>query len=164
MTGRAKHPGQKKDRPRGVQARRTSDSARGPKGAGALVCRDCGVVQHRGKWSWGKPPLTQLHSVRCPACTRIRDRRPAGIVQVPSDFLGQREELLNLALNVEEAEKAEHPLERLMKTQESKSRLVIHTTGVHLARQIAHKLARHFHRKPRMRYADGESYVEVDWP
>jgi len=163
MTGRARHPGQKKDRPRGVQSRRPGVFERTAKAAGAFVCDDCGVVQHAGKWSWGAPPLTELAGGRCPACQRIRERYPAGTIRLHPAFLEHREEIKQLARNVEQAEKAEHPLERLMEMQESEGDLVITTTGIHIARQIAHKLARRFHQRARLRYADDEGLVHVDW-
>ncbi|NOT29747.1 MAG: ATPase [Planctomycetes bacterium] len=163
MTGRAKHPGQKKDRPRGVTSRSPGVHARGAKAAGALVCGDCGVVQHRGKWNWGAPPLVQLSKGRCPACQRVRERYPAGTLRLPAHFLAHRQEVLQLIRNVEATEKLEHPLERLMAVEDSDGCLVVTTTGVHLARRIAHKLAKRFHAKPRIRYADDEELVHVDW-
>lgn len=163
MTGRAKHPGTKKDRPRGVQSRHPSAYARAPKSAGALVCDDCGVVQHGGKWYWGAPPLAEIQRGRCPACQRTRDGQPAGTIRLHPDFLEHGDEILQLIRNVEQAEKAEHPLERLMEVEQSDGRLVVTTTGVHIARQIAHKLARRFHRKARIRYADDEGLILVDW-
>lgn len=163
MTGRAKHPGQKKDRPRGVQSRHPRPYVHPAKVAGALVCKDCGVVQHGGRWSWGAPPPARLRKGRCPACQRIQDGIPAGTIRLHPAFLEHRKEVLQLARNVERSEKAEHPLERLMKVDESDGGLVIATTGIHIAHQIAHTLARRFHRKARIRYADDESVVHVDW-
>lgn len=163
MTDRAGQPGQKKDRPRGVPARGPGVHRRAAKAAGGLVCEDCGIVQHGGKWYFGAPPLAELARGRCPACRRIRDKYPAGTLRMPASFLARRDEVLGLIRNVEAAEKAEHPLERLMEIEESDGHLVVTTTGVHLAREIAHKLAKQFHRKPRFRYADGEDLVHVDW-
>jgi NMD protein affecting ribosome stability and mRNA decay len=128
-----------------------------------MVCDDCGVVQHGGKWYWGAPPLAEVKSGRCPACQRIRDRYPAGTIHLHRAFLEHREEILQLIRNVEQHEKAEHPLERLMEVEESDGRLVITTTGIHIARQIARKLVRRFHKRARVRYADEESLVHVDW-
>lgn len=163
MTGRAKHPGNKKDRPRGVVTRHAGLGAPGPKRSGAFVCADCGVVQHAGKWYWGAPPLAQPRSGRCPACQRIRARDPAGTIRLAPAFLARAEEVLDLARNVERAEKAEHPLERLMEVEQSDGHLVITTTGIHIARQIAHKLARRFHRRARIRYEEAGGVVHVEW-
>jgi hypothetical protein len=126
------------------------------------VCEDCGLVQHRGRWSSGAPPLTELRGGRCPACQRIRDRYPAGTIRLHPDLLEHRAEVLRLARNLERAERSEHPLERLMGVERADDHLVITTTGVHLARRIARHLARRFHRRARIRYADGEERMHAD--
>lgn len=163
MTGRAKHPGWKKDRPRGVPSRRPGIYRREAKAAGGFVCQGCGIIQHAGKWYFGAPPLAQLEAGHCPACERVRDRYPAGTLRIPTTLLAQRDAVLHLIRNVEAAEKAEHPLERLMEIEESDGYLVVTTTGVHLARAIAHRLAKELHSRPQFRYADGEELVHVDW-
>ena len=163
MTGRTKQSGRKKDRPRGVQARNMKVHGRTAKAAGAVKCTECGVVQHAGKWYWGAPPLAELHAGICPACQRVRERYPAGIIRLHRRFLERREEVLRLIRNVERAEKPEHPLERLMAVEESDGQLVVTTTGIHIASQIAHKLARRFHQKARLRYAKQEGLIHVDW-
>jgi hypothetical protein len=127
------------------------------------VCQDCGILQHAGTWHFGTPPETQLATGLCPACHRVRDRYPAGTLRIPDSFLAQRDAVIALIRHVETAERAEHPLERLMGIEEIDGRLVVTTTGVHLAREIAHRLARQFHEKPRFHYADGEELVHVDW-
>lgn len=163
MTGRAKHPGRKKDRPRGVPSKGPGLHRDAAKAAGGLVCADCGVIQHAGRWYWGAPPLAELEQGRCPACQRVRERYPAGTLRLPLGSVAERTEILQLIRNVEKHEKAEHPLERLMEVEESDGRIVVTTTGIHLARQLAHKLAKRFHRPARFRYADGEDLVHVDW-
>lgn len=163
MTGRTRRPGMKKSRPRGVTARNTKVYVRRRKAPGALVCPDCGVLMHSGKWYFGAPPLAELKEERCPACRRVRERYPAGTLRFPPRFLKHKREIVQLARNIEKLEKAEHPLERLMDVEESDGRLVVTTTGVHLARQIAHRVSKRFHAKPRFRYADGERLVHVDW-
>jgi hypothetical protein len=163
MTGRTTHLGQKKDRPRGVQSKRPKLYIHLAKAAGALVCADCGVVQHGGRWTWGAPPLTGVKKGRCPACQRIRDHYPAGVIELHPAFLEKRVEVLRLMRNVEKAERTEHPLERLMDTEPANGHWIVTTTGIHLARQIAHGLARRFHQKARIRYAENESLIHVDW-
>jgi len=163
MTTRRSNPGRKYDRPRGVTARNPRVLARGPKAAGALVCADCGLFQHAGRWRRGKPPLGALRAGRCPACERVRQSYPAGTLRLPGDFLRHRTEVLRMIRNVARAESDEHPLERLMAAEVSDGHLVVTTTGVHLARAIASRLARRFHRKPRLCYADGEKLLHVSW-
>ncbi len=163
MIGRTKHPGEKKNRPRGVIQRNPETYRNRAKASGAQSCAGCGLVQHRGRWSRRAPPRARVASGLCPACRRVRDRYPAGTLRLPQDFFVDREAILRMLRHAEEIEGAEHPLERLMDVEERDGELVVTTTGVHLAREIAHELGRQFHRKPRFRYADGESLVHVDW-
>lgn len=164
MTGRTNHPGTKKDRPRGVISRGAGVGKRKGKVAEGVVCRTCGVVQSKGNWSWGSKPEGQSKKVFCPACTRVRERYPAGTLTIPAELRGKGDEVARLVRNLEQGEREEHPLERVMEIVEEDGALVITTTGVHLARLAAHRLAKHFHRKPRIRYADSEDLVHVDWP
>jgi hypothetical protein len=129
----------------------------------AQVCTGCKLVNERGRWRWGAPPVAELHSVLCPACKRIRERDPHGTLRLPPSFSAHAEEIRGMLKNLEEAERAEHPLERLMEVKDGPEGLLVTTTGVHLARRIASSLARRFHEKPRMRFEDGKERVLVDW-
>jgi NMD protein affecting ribosome stability and mRNA decay len=144
-------------------ARGPGVSRRAGKGVDGLLCKECGLVQVRGTWSFMPAPSDRVAKVLCPACTRVRDRYPAGVVTVPAELVDQREEITNLVRNLEQNEREEHPLERVMDVKTVAGALVVTTTGVHLARHVAHKLAKRFHKKPRIRYADDEDLVHVDW-
>ncbi|MCB9883685.1 MAG: hypothetical protein H6832_17305 [Planctomycetes bacterium] len=100
----------------------------------------------------------------CPACERIRDRMPAGIVElsmVPSEL---REEIVHMIENLEQRERVEHPLERLMDIESSRDgELRITTTGMHLSRGIASALRRRFHQGVNIQYPDGDGPVRIAW-
>ena len=130
----------------------------------ALVCTECGVVHHEGRWYWGAPPLAVVEDALCPACTRIRARDARGTLRLPPDFTHYRDEIVGLIRNQEKLEKEEHPLERLMDVRKTRKGLVVTTTGIHIARRITSRLERRFHRKARMRFEDGEERVIVEWP
>lgn len=163
MTGRTQHLGTKRDRPRGVVARRTGVHQRTIKSADGIRCRTCGLVQLRGTWSHADESAPPAGRTLCPACTRVRDHYPAGVVTIPAGLDPSTGELMRLVRNLETSEREEHPLERVMEIKSENGALVVTTTGVHLARHIAHKLAKRFHAKPRIRYADAEELVHVDW-
>lgn len=165
MSAKESRPGRRQDhRPRMVQPKQHDPYARRKKAANAQVCDQCGVVFHAGRWYWGAPPLTDVKDGLCPACERIRDRYPAGTIRLPEAFMAQRDEVLGMIKNAEEAEKAEHALERLMDIEDGPDGgLVVTTTGIHLARAIANKLDRRFHRKARIRYVEEQALIHVDW-
>lgn len=129
----------------------------------SIVCDQCGVVCHDGRWYWGTPPVGNDAGGLCPACQRIRDRYPAGTLRLHGLPERYRDEVLGLVRNAEEREKAEHPLERLMEVEDGGDGVVVTTTGTHLARSIASALKRRFHGGIAIRYVEGETLVRVDW-
>lgn len=162
MAGKDQRPGPRRDH-RG-EARGTDSYARAEK-RGTMACDTCGVVFHGGRWSWGAPPLGDVAGGLCPACERIRDRYPAGTIRIPGGLAAEREELQGLIRNAEEAERESHPLERLMTVEiEPEGGMVVTTTGIHLARAIAHKLERRLHRKAELRYPDEQRLLFVEFP
>ena len=133
--------------------------------AGALVCPDCGLVHHAGRWYEGAPPLTDVASGRCPACERVQAEDPAGILSLPAALIGDRAELERSLRNAASAEATEHPLERLMDLREdADGALVVTTTGIHLARRLANLIERQVHRQARFDFVDGVELLRVDWP
>lgn len=124
-------------------------------------CPDCGAIFHGGRWRWGvASPDADVHL--CPACRRIRDKYPAGIVHIGGDFgVAEKDEYLHLIDHAATAEAAEHPAERIMDIEEEDGSLVITTTGVHLARRIGEAL-QHAHRgRLEFRYEDSERFIRV---
>ena len=95
---------------------------------------------------------------------RIRDRYPAGIITLRGAFLAQhRDEILALARNVEEREKKEHPIKRIMAIDEQAGATVVTTTDMHLARAIGSAI--HAAHKGEIDYAygDEQSLLRVNW-
>ena len=133
------------------------------KRAGPGCCTGCGAVYLRGRWSWRVRPYG-ARAMECPACERIRERTPAGILRLDGELGARRGELLGLVRNVEERERSQHPLERLILVRERKDGLHIETTGVHLARRIADALRRTFHLPAEFDFAPGEELLRVRWP
>jgi hypothetical protein len=148
---------------RNVQLKEHDPYRRLRKAKDALVCDDCGVVQHEGKWYWGAPPVGDVNAGLCPACQRIRDRYPAGTIRLHGLPGPLRDEVVNMIRNVAEHERQEHPLERLMDLEDQSDALVVTTTGMHLARAIAGALRSRFHGGVTVRYPAGDSLVQVEW-
>ena len=101
------------------------------------VCPDCESAFRDGRWTWAAGPV-DAPRILCPACRRIRDGVPAGIVQVRGVYAqDRRDELVRLMRNVEERERGEHALERLMSIRDLDGGFEVQTTGIHLARALA---------------------------
>jgi len=62
------------------------------------ACPDCGAFYHAGRWQWGAKPAG-AQDVVCPACHRIRDRFPAGFVEVGGSFFAEHKGELEFHYN-----------------------------------------------------------------
>ena len=149
-------------RGRGVGGTRDDAYLPTKKVAGPVVCPVCRAVCQRGRWSWTPVPDAAAEH-ECPACRRTRDGMPAGRIRLEGEFGARRAEILSLVLHREAAEKADHPLERIMTISEEPWGLSITTTGVHVARRIAEALRKAWHERIEIRYAKSQDLVRVTW-
>ena len=85
----------------------------------ATSCPQCGVRYRNGRWTMPAMKVTAFKRQLCPACRRINDRYPAGELIVNGASLGKdKKEITSRIRNVEAAERAEHPLHRIMDIEE----------------------------------------------
>lgn len=127
------------------------------------VCTECGVVYKKGRWVWNDAPES-ANQATCPACRRIADRFPAGLIDMTGDFFSKyQEEIINLVRNVADKEKASHPMERIMAIEDTPDGALVTTTGVHVARGIGSALYSAYNGRISMTYLDSESCVKVSW-
>lgn len=127
------------------------------------ACSECGAMYRDGRWTWGAPPADAHHTV-CPACQRIRDDYPAGDLTLSGGFLrDHRDEILALARHVEERQKQEHPLKRIMAVADEGDSVRITTTSPQLARSIGEALHRAYAGELDYRYPEDEARIRVTW-
>lgn len=127
------------------------------------VCPQCGAVYHEGRWHWSTRPADAKEEL-CQACHRINDHYPAGIVTLRGPFVEQhRAEMIRLARHQEEAEKNEHPLNRIIDIEEAPEQIVINTTDIHLPRRIGEAQKRAYRGKLEFNYDEDGYFVRVNW-
>lgn len=128
------------------------------------VCPSCGATYRQGRWTWNPAP-EQAHRTPCPACRRVRDGYPAGVVLVEGGFAARhRDEIQALVRNVEDREKHERPLKRIMSRAERDGGVLeIATTDAHLARRIGDALWRAYQGELDYQYTDAENLLRVHW-
>jgi hypothetical protein len=120
-------------------------------------------VFRKGRWTQAARPA-DAHEHRCPACSRIRDRFPAGSITISGPFAGShRAEVLGLARNEERAERGEHPLARIMAVEEHPDQVVITTTDLHLPRRIGEALRRAYDGELTIDQEKQSYLVRVTW-
>lgn len=133
------HPAGRQPRP----PRRIHDEAR--EGASDKLpeiagCPQCGASYRNGRWTWKTPPAGAYEHV-CPACQRIADDYPAGRVQLAGRFVAaHRDELVGLLRHVEERERGEHPLKRIIRIRDEDEGLVVTVTDSKLADALGRAL------------------------
>ena len=126
-------------------------------------CPSCGALYVEGRWTWRKANQ-KVQEELCPACLRIKDRVPAGVLHLSGTFFeAHRAEIENLVNNQEKLEKERHPLERLMGMKVEDGSLRIETTGIHLARRIGDALNNAYQGKMDLEYLEGQRKVRVNW-
>ena len=115
------------------------------------------------QWTWDAA-TPGAYTTICPACRRIADDLPAGYLEILGNFFrAHQEELRNLIRNIEEQEKSEYPLERIMALVDEADRVLVTTTGIHLARRIGEALAHAYQGELDFAYGDGEQSIRVVW-
>jgi hypothetical protein len=127
-------------------------------------CPDCGAVYHEGRWQWG-PNQKNSTPYRCPACARIHDKVPAGLLSLSGPYiLDHKEEIMNLIKNREQQEKTEHPLERIMNIDETRQgEITIYYTGVHLTRGTGEALRHAYQGELDITHNDRDGQIRVKW-
>jgi NMD protein affecting ribosome stability and mRNA decay len=127
------------------------------------VCPQCGAVFANGRWQWLARPDT-AHSEMCPACHRIHDHFPAGYVKLEGEFVNEhRDELIDLARNLEQKERSEHTLQRIMDIADEDGGVLITTTDIHLAHGIGEALRHAYKGTLHSHYNRDEKLLRVRW-
>jgi NMD protein affecting ribosome stability and mRNA decay len=127
------------------------------------LCPDCGAVFEKGRWHWGSAGAG-AHEQRCPACQRIQDKQPAGVVTLKGDFLSaHRHEIISLIQNAEKKEKPEHPLQRVMAIEDQDGGITVSLTDVHIARAIADALQHAYEGELDYEYSDKDTLFRASW-
>ncbi|WP_159588834.1 BCAM0308 family protein [Chelativorans xinjiangense] len=164
-TERAKttHPSGRRIAGRAQEDRVDDPYQRQQKPRGPAVCPKCGAAFKDGRWQWISTPTDTGHEI-CPACRRIEDGYPAGVLTLTGPFAIQhQDEILRLARHQEELENREHPMNRIMGIRKDESMIEITTTDIHLPRRIAETVHRAFHGRLVYRYEAEPYSLQVSW-
>jgi NMD protein affecting ribosome stability and mRNA decay len=108
--------------------------------------------------------VSAFKSQLCPACRRINDDYPAGELILNGSFLSEhRKEIIARIRHVEEAERHEHPLNRIIEITEHDDGVTITTTDLHLPHRIAHALQDAFGGTMKTHYDRDGYFTRVLW-
>jgi hypothetical protein len=131
----------------------------------AAICA-CGAVFSNKHWHHNKNSKNEKFTkmIVCPACRRIREHNPAGIVALRGSFLVEHAaEINNLINNIEQSSVERNPLCRVMETNLEKQGLVITTTDGKLAQKIGREVYKSHGGELHMLWNHSEDLVRVNW-
>ena len=134
------------------------------------ICSKCNSVYHDKRWCMKEqvPPeilrkADKTH-VLCPACQKIRDRMPGGVVHLSGVFLrDHKEEILNLIRNESGRAMAINPLERIMDIETVNSGLNVLTTNEKLAQRIGRALYKAYDGNVTYKWSEDTKLVRILW-
>ena len=141
---------------------------RAPKGP--AMCRKCQVIYSDKRWRFDEVEACKLaasprtQKLVCPACQKIRDGYPEGIVTLQWSALKDHEaEIRGLIGNVEARALSVNPLGRVMKIDSQRKDFEVQTTNDRLAQRIGRELVRAFKGKVTYKWAHRDMLVRVTW-
>lgn len=125
-------------------------------------CDACGAVYRSGRWHWADAPEGEVRT--CPACRRIAEGMPAGHLTMQGPYVAAHAgELTSLARHEAEAERALHPMHRIMDVEIGEDAVLITTTDVHLPQRIGEALRRAHDGKLEITFREDTYDIRVDW-
>jgi NMD protein affecting ribosome stability and mRNA decay len=126
-------------------------------------CPLCGAVFHEGRWQWIEAPAG-AHEHECPACRRTRDHLPAGYLTLSGPFFAKhRDEVMQVVHHHEAHEKAEHPMDRIIRVEPQKDGVLITFTEAHLARGTGEAVHHAFQGELAFHYVEEDPTLRVSW-
>ena len=129
------------------------------------VCPECGAVFLKGKWTWAKPlGKDDVSSLLCPACQQIKDDYAGGVLTLSGSFVtAHREDILNRLRNIEDAEKKDHPLQRIMAIVDKGEDVEVRATSEHLVARMAKALKSDFNGELELSFLREENFARAHW-
>lgn len=134
------------------------------------VCKKCMAVWRKGKWVMDAKLLKEVQkekepaSVICPACRKIEQGYPCGIIYLSGDFLQKHKvEIINKIKNSENGYKRRNPLERIIRIDEDKDVISIQTTSEKLAQSIGRAVKKAHSGNLDIKFSHQEKLVRVYW-
>jgi hypothetical protein len=155
----------------GKKAERSSDVYLPKKGSGdATLCSKCGAFYWNKRWSTDQSLLNKARkeagasTALCPACQRMHDDNPAGVLSLTGGYLLQHEDdILNMIKHIEADTRAKNPLARIMEINQQDSVLTISTTDAKLAQKLGRELYKAHKGELHFLWSQADTFVRVNW-
>jgi len=134
------------------------------------ICRECRSVYANHRWELESQAECHLETARkivdtlCPACQKIRDHVPSGIVTLSGNFISAHEtEILQLIRHENVKAMEINPLERIMDIENSNGHITVLTTNEKLAQRIGKGIHKAFSGAVEYKWSEDDKLVRVNW-
>jgi NMD protein affecting ribosome stability and mRNA decay len=134
------------------------------------ICPTCDAVYTKKRWTTSASMASRLRKdpkavrVVCPACRKIRDRYPEGILTLTWSALQEREaDIRGLIAHEQARVRRTNPLQRVMRIVRRGGGMEVETTTDHLAQRLGRALVRAFHGRVEYQWAHKDKFARVNW-
>ncbi|MBJ6726953.1 BCAM0308 family protein [Geomesophilobacter sediminis] len=128
------------------------------------LCRGCGIVYRNKRWQLEPTRGAISCEVLCPACQRIEDHNPGGVVTLSGPYLAaHKEEILNTVRHMESKSRTKNPLGRIMDITEEDGRVVVTTTEDKLAQKLGREVFKSQRGELHYQWSHENNLVRVEW-
>ena len=132
-----------------------------PEGA---FCRGCGIVYHNKRWQHDGVEVEKSCEVLCPACQRMEDHNPAGVVTLSGPYLAShKEEILNTMKQEESKSREKNPIGRIMEISDEEGRITVTTTDDKLAQKLGREVYKSQKGELHYQWSHDQRMVRVEW-
>lgn len=149
---------------------RETDPYKPRKGAPEVgVCPTCHAISRKKRWYLDEKEYASLAIAGaaarpCPACRKIADGFPAGVVTLRGAYLRtHRDEILRLVRNEEERSRGINPLERIMEIREGEDGMELLTTDEKLAQRIGREIRKACRGTVEYQWSEDTKLLRVHW-
>lgn len=135
------------------------------------VCPKCHAICRNKRWAFDEEAFRALSRKgegidwrRCPACRKIADGFPSGLVVLSGAWLaGHKGEVLNLVRNEEQRAMGFNPLARIMHLKDEGDRVEVATTDEKLAQRIGREVRKACRGALEYRWSEDAKLLRVFW-
>ena len=133
------------------------------------VCPECHAISRKKRWYLDEAEYVSLARTgavlrRCPACRKIADGFPSGVVTLRGKFLQtHRDEILSIVRNEERRARETNPLERIMGIRDGDESVEILTTDEKLAQRIGREIRKAYRGTVSYKWSEDANLVRVNW-
>ncbi|HJV36174.1 BCAM0308 family protein [Geomonas sp.] len=127
-------------------------------------CKGCGITYHNKRWQIEGVEQGASCEVLCPACQRMEDHNPGGVVTLSGPYLAvHKEEILNAIRQQEAKSREKNPIGRIMEIKEDNGQITVTTTEDKLAQKLGREVFRSQKGELHYQWSHDQRMVRVEW-